>query len=344
MNFLVMHSLKPKTYFSVGFIFALFIPLISAAAVVPVTVQDSQAIPETSAVTASQSLALLDEMKQAVEGKNYQVSIVSQEKGYSPNSLKYSHAKINNQSYAHLLYLDGPSKEVILHNNVISYLQPDSVSFSLSSPYIFEAFPNIVYSNFKKIAEFYNFVFVGKARTANRSCQLIRIMAKDKDRFSYLLWIDDSSYLPLRIDLFDLDANLITQMKVIDIAPDFNVQAIKQYVDSRNYPILLAVNNQPLPPDEIKPNWLPKGFTQIATSRSFYDDVQINTWLYSDGVFSFTINSSIKRNDAITQIVQQGGRSVVSTVINNREVTIIGDLPSMTIEHIAKNIVVSATQ
>lgn len=64
----------------------------------------------------------------------------------------------------------------------------------------------------------------------------------------------------------------------------------------------------------------------------------IDTKLFSDGIFSFTVNVSELSNNDATHVVTQGARTVYSTNLNNMNIVIIGDLPFETIERIAQSI------
>ncbi len=292
-----------------------------------------------AALAADAAIELLSKMNQAVQTQNYRMYFLTQEKDQYVTTYEYSHlGSQQNDRYAHLLYLEGPAKEIILHNGVTSYFQPDSTSFSISSSRITEAFPDVIYNNFNELSDSYDFVLIGKTRTANRTAQLVRIVAKDKDRYSYVIWIDDETHLPIRIDLTDLNNELVQQIKVIELDSNFDKKKMKDYINTRNYPILLAIEKQDDELDNWHLLWLPKGFKEIAAYNvSFYSD-DIATKLYSDGVFSFTVNISDENIKQSDEVIQQGARTIFSTHVANKNVVIIGNLPLTTIEQIARNI------
>ncbi len=51
-------------------------------------------------------------------------------------SLRYRHARLNNQPLAQLLQLDGPRREVVLRGTEISYFEPGLDPFTLNGGYI----------------------------------------------------------------------------------------------------------------------------------------------------------------------------------------------------------------
>lgn len=284
-------------------------------------------------------LTILSKMTDAILNTDYQLYFIQQEaNGYS-STFQYQHLGLNNQNYANLLYLEGAPKEIILHKGTVSYFQPESESFSLAIPHIIDVFPDIVYSDFNKLNQYYDFVLLGKARTANHSSQLVRIIPKDKDRYNYVLWIDDKSKLPLRIDLLDLNSKIIKQMKVLAIESDFDKNSFKNYIEDRDYPILVPSNKDKQQIDSWQVDWLPKGFKEISAYNFDFEKSNIDTRMFSDGIFSFTINvSKGSSTDNSAHVVTQGERTIYSINVNNMDIVIIGDLPPETIEHIAKSI------
>lgn len=329
MNFLfslINYKSKQSNNFIITLFFILFSILFSTSAI---------------AAETNEALNLLNKMGKAVQTSDYQIHFLSQDRDQFATIFEYNHlgaAKKENIN-AQLLYLEGPAKEIILHNNTTSYFQPDSPSFSIASSRITEAFPDVVYNDFNSLASIYDFILLGKTRTANRSVQLVKVIAKDRDRYSYVIWIDDENFLPLRIDLVDDDNDIVNQLKVLDIDASFDAKKFKNYIDNRTYPILLSIEKQNNLLDAWRLAWLPKGFKEIAAYNVNFYSSDIATKLFSDGVFSFTVNVSLEQASQSNQLIQQGGRTIFSTNLGNKNIIIIGNLPEATIERIAQNIV-----
>ncbi|WP_294964965.1 MucB/RseB C-terminal domain-containing protein [uncultured Gilliamella sp.] len=290
---------------------------------------------------ANDVLLLLNKMNKAVQTRSYRINFISQDKNQYVTTFEYSHlgaAKKENIN-AHLLYLEGPAKEIILHKSATSYFQPDSPSFSIASSRIIEAFPDVIYNDFTQLTSIYDFALLGNTRTANRSVQLVKIVAKDKDRYSYVIWIDVETYLPMRIDLLDQNNEIISQLKVIQLDMNFNKKKMTDYINHRTYPILLSIEKQNSALVDWRLAWLPNGFKEIAAYNVNFYESDIATKLFSDGVFSFTVNVSPEETKQSNQFIQQGGRTIFSTNFANKNIIIIGNLPLVTIERIAQNII-----
>lgn len=302
---------------------------------------DTDKEPTTNVASADNSaiIAILDKMQHSVLNTDYQIYFVLGDTNDYAAIFQYTYLASHGQNYAQLLYLEGAPKEIILHNKTVSYFQPESVSFSFSASRILEAFPDVIYNDFNKLSKYYDFVLLGKARTANQDCQLIRIIPKDKDRYNYVLWIDDESHLPLRIDLLDFNSKIIKQMKVLDIDFDFDKAAFKKDIEQRNYPIFFPIDKEDNDLNSWSVNWLPAGFKESASYNINYDKSTIDTRLFSDGIFSFSVNvSAPSSSEKTATVLTQGARTVYSANINNMNVVIIGNIPLETIERVAHSI------
>ena len=120
--------------------------------------------------------ALLQQMNLASQSLNYELSFVSISK-QGVESLRYRHARLNNQPLAQLLQLDGPRREVVLRGTEISYFEPGLDPFTLNGDYIVDSLPSLVYSDFKRLSAAYDFISVGRTRIADRLCDVIRVVA-----------------------------------------------------------------------------------------------------------------------------------------------------------------------
>ena len=47
---------------------------------------------------------------------------------------------------------------------------------------------------------------------------MIRVVARDGTRYSYIVWIDAETKLPMRVDLLDRDGETLEQFRVISFS------------------------------------------------------------------------------------------------------------------------------
>ncbi|WP_044172209.1 sigma-E factor regulatory protein RseB [Phytobacter massiliensis] len=289
--------------------------------------------------------ALLQQMNVASQSLNYELSFISINK-QGVESLRYRHARVNNQALAQLLQMDGPRREVVQRGNEISYFEPGLEPFTLNGDYIVDSLPSLVYTDFKRLAPWYDFISVGRTRIADRLCEVIRVVARDGTRYSYIVWMDMETRLPMRVDLLDRDGETLEQFRVIAYTVDGQVANSMQTLAKANLPPLLSVP----PGNEVSfnwaPSWLPQGFSEVSSSRRQLPTVEmpVESRLYSDGLFSFSVNVNRASQNSSDQMLRTGRRTVSTTVRNNAEITIVGELPPQTAKRIADSVKFRAAQ
>ena len=289
--------------------------------------------------------ALLQQMNLASQSLNYEMSFVSINK-QGVESLRYRHARLDNQPLAQLLQMDGPRREVVQRGSEISYFEPGLEPFTLNGDYIVDSLPSLVYTDFKRISAIYDFISVGRTRIADRLCEVIRVVARDGTRYSYIVWLDSESKLPLRVDLLDRDGETLEQFRVIAFSVDSKVGASMQSLAKASLPPLLSVPTGDKIEFNWSPTWLPQGFSEVASSRRKLPtvDVPVESRLYSDGLFSFSVNVNAANQNSTDQMLRTGRRTLNTTVRGNSEITVVGELPPQTAKRIADSLKFRAAQ
>lgn len=289
--------------------------------------------------------ALLQQMNVASQSLNYELSFISISK-QGVESLRYRHARVNNQLLAQLLQMDGPRREVVQRGNEISYFEPGLEPFTLNGDYIVDSLPSLVYTDFKRLSPYYDFISVGRTRIADRLCEVIRVVARDGTRYSYIVWMDAETRLPMRVDLLDRDGETLEQFRVIAYSVNAQVASNMQTLANASLPPLLSVPTGDKVTFNWSPSWVPQGFVEISSSRRQLPtvNVPVESRLYSDGLFSFSVNVNRANQNSSDQMLRTGRRTVSTTVRDSNEITIVGELPPQTAKRIADSIKYKATQ
>ena len=289
--------------------------------------------------------ALLQQMNVASQSLNYELSFISINK-QGVESLRYRHARLSDQPLAQMLQMDGPRREVVQRGNEISYFEPGLEPFTLNGNYIVDSLPTLVYTDFKRLSSYYDFISVGRTRIADRLCEVIRVVARDGTRYSYIVWMDSETRLPMRVDLLDRDGETLEQFRVIAFSVNAQVANNMQTLAKASLPPLLSVPAGDKVDFNWAPSWLPEGFNEVASSRRQLPtvDVPVESRLYSDGLFSFSINVNRANQNSTDQVLRTGRRTVSTTVRDNAEITIVGELPPQTAKRIADSLKFKAAQ
>lgn len=299
----------------------------------------------SASATTLSSEALLQQMNLASQSLNYELAFISINK-QGVESLRYRHARMGNKPLAELLQLDGPRREVVQRGNEISYFEPGLEPFTLNGDYIVDSLPSIVYTDFKRLSAYYDFISVGRTRIADRFCEVIRVVARDGTRYSYIVWIDTDTRLPMRVDLLDRDGETLEQFRVVAIHTNDQVNDQMQALDKASLPPMLSVPDSSNTHFSWDTSWLPQGFRQVSSSSRSLPSINlpVESRLYSDGLFSFSVNVN-RGGDAASgeQMLRTGRRTVTSEMRNGNEITVVGELPPQTAKRIADSVKFKAT-
>lgn len=288
--------------------------------------------------------ALLQQMEQASQSLSYELAYINVSR-LGIESLRYRHALLDNKVFAQLLQMDGPRREIIQRGSEVSYFEPGLEPFTLAGDHIVDSLPSLVYADFGKLAENYDFVPVGRTRIADQMCEVIRIVARDGTRYSYIVWLDNETKLPLRIDLLDRDGETLEQYRVISFAVDDGVRNIMQGLVKATLPPSLSVPKSGKVALKWQAGWLPSGMKQVTESRRQIPSLNkpVESRLYSDGLFSFSINVSAADKNSVHQLMRTGRRTVQTEIRDNTEITVVGELPPSTAKRIADAINLGST-
>jgi len=289
--------------------------------------------------------ALLQQMNVASQSLNYELSFVSINK-QGVESLRYRHVRLNDQPLAQLLKRDGPRREVVQRGNEISYFEPGLEPFTLNGNFIVDSLPSLVYTDFKRLSPYYDFISVGRTRIADRLCEVIRVVARDGTRYSYIVWMDEETRLPMRVDLLDRDGETLEQFRVIAVTVNGQVTNSMQTLAKASLPPLLSLPAGDKVVFNWEPAWLPQGFSEVSSSRRQLPtmDMPVESRLYSDGLFSFSVNVNRANQNSADQMLRTGRRTVSTTVRDNAEITVVGELPPQTAKRIADSLKFKAAQ
>jgi sigma-E factor negative regulatory protein RseB len=101
-----------------------------------------------------------------------------------------------------------------------------------------------------------------------------------------------------------------------------------------------------LPKGELKSSfwnvgWVPNGFEakELNRYRMVNTERMVESQMYSDGLFSFSVY--ISESDDLSlkgQLVRQGRRTLHSFVLDEREISVVGDIPPATAKRIAQSV------
>ena len=286
---------------------------------------------------------LLLEMANAVHNRNFDASFVVV-KGKSMEPYRWVHAKQGETELEHLSLLNGAGLEMIRVNDQVTYFEPQSEPYSLKTDSIAGPIPEVLFKDIQQLSEHYDFVLGGKGRIAGRAAQLVRIESKDEHKYNYWIWLDMESGLLLKAAYVNHQGEALEQLQLTHISVTEQPAPMLLEVLNRNFPT-------PLPENELEGvdssstnweiSWLPAGFELLKSDRHKLDlnNELTDYYLYSDGFVEISVFiqrplpgkrlSGALTSGATTVYVHNGG---------NFDVSVVGNVPSLTAKAIAESV------
>ena len=286
---------------------------------------------------------LLLKMANAVHTRNFDASFVVV-KGKTMEPYRWVHALQGDTELEHLSLLNGAGLEMVRIDNQVTYFEPQSEPYSLKTDSIAGPIPEVLFKDIDRLSAHYDFVLGGKGRIAGRAAQLVRIESKDEYKYNYWIWLDMESSLLLKAAYVNHEGEALEQLQLTHISVTEQPAGMLVEVLNRNFPTPLPNNaliNEDITATNWKISWLPDGFELLKSDRHKLDlnNELTDYYLFSDGFVEVSVFiqrplpgkrlSGALTSGATTVYVHNGG---------NFDVSVVGNVPSMTAKAIAESV------
>ena len=248
----------------------------------------------------------------------------------------------NSQELEIFSRLNGPRRDILRQGDIVSYIEPEQEPYSIISQSVQSPIPTIFSGDFSELEENYRFISVGRSRVLGRVAQLVRIVAKDKYRFSYWLWLDQETGLLLKMAILTRQGLLLEQIQFTHIEVSEQLSESLVQFQSTELPEIIKLNNQ-LKNRVLawKVDWLPQGFAVIKSNQHNQgENKAVEFMLFSDGLVEISIYVNLSQeNFRAPEYASDGATMVFNHIVQGIEVGIVGDIPLATAKKIAESIV-----
>lgn len=300
-----------------------------------------------SASANDSAMDWLMKMNMAVQNKNYD-GIFIYRHGDQLESMRIIHRARNGEHRERLVSLNGEAREVIRNDrDIICYLPAKKSVVIEHRKTKKNNFPALLPNRLDGLVAHYQIVLGGSDRVARRSTQLIIIKPKDAYRYGYYLWADKETGLLLRSSLVNLQGEVVEQFmftnieigKKIKLADLKSRYSGKKWVWHREKEIHQSAEQE----TRWKVKNLPKGYTlshRIMRNMPM-GNMTVEHLVYSDGLAAISVfieppskNSDHKMKGA----TGMGAVHAFGTVVNNHQITVVGEVPAATVALVGKSI------
>ena len=284
----------------------------------------------------------LERLSNALNKLNFSTSFVVVKNNQAQPYHWFHGVDENGKELEILSLLNGPRRDILRKDNIVSYIEPELPPYSVTSKKISGPIPAILAGNISQLETIYDFISVGRSRILGRPAQLIRIEPKNAHRYAYWLWLDQQSSMLLKLSVVTKQGQQLEQIQFthLDIT-DKPSESVLQLNDTE-LPVLVDIpveyQKQELQWDV---NWLPAGFKQINSNRHKISLTKqpVEFVLFSDGLvdISIYVNAS-KEKQRNADFAMEGATLVLNQVNDGIEVSVVGKIPSKTAKAIADSI------
>jgi sigma-E factor negative regulatory protein RseB len=284
----------------------------------------------------------LSKMSNAMRSLNYKISFVLLKPGVDSQPFIWRHAvDENGLQMEQLNQLNGPGREALRLGNKISYFEPNVAPYSLLSSSINGPFPYEFFQYPEKLSAGYDLVLVGKSRISGRAAQQIRVVSKDNSRFGLNLWLDQKTGLLLKLNMFNLKAQLLEQIQVTSLEVTQLPDAFFTKIDAKMLPEVISLGTSKVRDSPWQINYLPVGMQirkrelrRLSASGKVVEYVMISDGLVD--VSMYLNEGTAKPLD--TLVAKSQSDTVLSLQHAGLNVVVIGKLPASTANKIVTSI------
>ena len=283
----------------------------------------------------------LRKMVSAVHSLNYQGTFVYLH-GNQLESMQVIHTVGKEGERERLISLNGVPREVVRDNASVTCIAPDAKSVSISNRFAGRGFRAVFSMNTKELASYYNFHMLGDARVADRLAKVVAIVPKDGYRYGYRIYLDQKNALPLKTDMLNAEGDAVSQIMFTRIQVDpaikdkaeFAMEGKENYAWIQQKSARLMQKNAPRRWSFAK---LPGGFniTIHTTKSKKQGNSAVDHFVLSDGLASLSVYVEKTEDEGLRGNTRIGAVNAFGSEFDGHQVTVVGEVPAITVEKVA---------
>ncbi|PKG38168.1 MucB/RseB C-terminal domain-containing protein [Psychromonas sp. Urea-02u-13] len=293
--------------------------------------------------TIPSAIEYLQLMQKSYQIENYEILYLSSlQKQLEPMQL--IHGIVDGEEASYFRYLNGVIRESLQYAGKISYFEQGRPAYTIESGQNRSVFANIANFDYVKGKQSYDYVILGKGRIAGKQSIAIRMISKDDYRYSYVVWCDLQSALPLRLDTINKSNVVVEQIMVMSLN-----------VSESSNPWLAKLTTNALPEtvhipesttdnsSQWKTTWLPTGFSVIKDDQHrlvMHENEPVSYILLDDGIVNVSIYISEKKLtlEEPQKLIRRGATVLYTEHRGEVEINVVGDIPVATAQRLAESI------
>ncbi|MDH5189831.1 MAG: MucB/RseB C-terminal domain-containing protein [Gammaproteobacteria bacterium] len=286
-------------------------------------------------------------MSQAAQMLNYEGTFIYLHNGRL-ETMQIVHKFGDKGEQERLFSLNGVAREIVRDNSKITCILPDDKSVVVDKSRPKKLFPDDLTSkDVMRLEQYYKFELGEQDRIAGRKTQQVLVKPRDGYRFGYRLWLDSETGLLLKSDMVNETGEPIEQIMFtrIDYSAVISDKALMPELMGKQYK-WFEHEKDTVEAMELEKGWdvenSPEGFmmTERGRRRLPAGKMPVEHFVYSDGLatVSVYIEKVEEQNDLMQGVSYMGAVHVFANVVNDHQVTVVGEVPAETVEFIGNSV------
>ncbi len=296
--------------------------------------------------SSEQARELLEQMTTAMSQMNYQGTFVYVRNG-DVQSMRITHVTDDNGVRERLYSLSGPRREVIRDRKGVRCVLQDSSSVLEDQLVAPAYFPELPLSMIDGQASGYRLETGGEARIAGQTARRVSITPVDSYRYGYDFWLEKRTGLLLKWVLFDSNHKTLAKLMFTEFKMGSAVDwsELESDTQSGEFVELKTFSPEKTVVTHARPRWqprkLPPGFELTSHSHQPTNGSVFEHMVYSDGLASVSVYIE-DSDEHVTQGHEQlGTNNAYSKKLGEFQITVIGEVPEITVRSIANEMALS---
>jgi sigma-E factor negative regulatory protein RseB len=287
----------------------------------------------------------LQKIASAAHQVNYSGTFVYRHGNYMETS-RIVHVSDESGEHEKLEVLDGAPREIIRNNDEVICFIPENKTVIVEKRKTRKNFPALLPLQLSGINENYVIRLAGMERVAEHDCQSVILEPRDVYRYGHRLCADSATGLLLKASTLNEKNEIVDQFffTQASIGGTIDREQLKPKFAMR-HPVIAQVG-------ELKADagWtvrsLPAGFKKIMESKRAFPGKKFhaNHLVYSDqlAAVSVFIEPQAGLLKAASGLSSQGAINVYARPVADYQVTVLGEVPAVTVMQIANSIAFAA--
>ncbi len=286
-------------------------------------------------------LEWLESMSHAMKTLSYQGTVAFMKNGQL-DTMKYIHAASGGREQERLLSLNSPMREVVRDSGKVSCTFKETQQRIINHRPVSQSFIIDLPHRIPAMLDVYSVSLKGEESVAMRPAYVIEIQPRDVYRYSRKIWLDKEQLLPLKVEVYRKDGTILEQVVFINISVEQSIPFVEtdEHEENLNVQHIHQVQSESFANASFVLDNLPAGFERVFFTRmSMHKSSRpVDHLLLSDGFSSISIYLDDKGTEIDSGLHTVGSVNSFTRVVDDFQVTVLGEVPAQTVEYIARGI------